>query len=90
MAKDLDDAIFHAKKIAAQEDMCDECRIDHGQIVQWFNELRLAREIVGRIVHWSRTYGHELRPENTSSADTYGDGIRAAKHQVSRLLKRPS
>lgn len=35
---------------------------------------------------WSQAYGAELCPESTSSADTYGEGVRACKAAVSRLL----
>lgn len=40
-------------------------------------------EGVGRLVQWTRTYGAALCPPGP---DTYGEGVRAAKDQVRRIL----
>jgi hypothetical protein len=38
------------------------------------------------IKKWAQTYGAELCPEHTGSADTYGEGVRACKAAVMDLL----
>lgn len=42
-----------------------------------------ARRVVGLLVDWSNEYGAALIPR---SADTYGEGVRACKEQVKRIL----
>lgn len=43
-------------------------------------------ETLNRIREWTHVFGRSLCPETTNSADTYGDGMRAAKAQVRMLL----
>lgn len=54
-------------------------------------ELRVAlerlRAKIAAIREWSHVYGAQLRPESTNSADTYGEGVRACKQAVLKLVE---
>ena len=44
-----------------------------------------ALGVLSLLEEWTHTYGAALRPRN---ADTYGEGMRDAKSQVSQILRR--
>ena len=40
----LDEAIKHAREVAEQRtDLCDECRMEHAQLAEWLEELKIRR-----------------------------------------------
>lgn len=41
----LDEAIEHASEASHREDLCEECRAEHAQLVKWLVELRARRQI---------------------------------------------
>ncbi len=45
-----------------------------------------AEDALGRLREWTDRYGAELCP-GPGRADTYGEGVRASKDQVRRLLR---
>ena len=52
-----------------------------------FTEYVSTRTTLGAVRQWTREYGASLSPAS-GSADTYGDGMRAAKDQVCAMLTR--
>lgn len=48
-------------------------------------DMEAARAALARIEAWSKLYGSTLCP-GPGSADTFGDGMRAAKRQIASLL----
>lgn len=53
------------------------------------SEAEQLQERLARINEWADTYGAALSP-SAGSADTFGDGIRAAKKQIKALLSDPN
>lgn len=51
-------------------------------------EVSRSRDILEGLREWSNTYGAALNPAGRS--DTFGEGMRAAKHQVSARLSLDS
>jgi hypothetical protein len=47
------------------------------------DKLEEARAVLGALGQWTHEFGAALRP---TGADTYGEGVRAAKAQVARIL----
>lgn len=45
--------------------------------------LRETEDILGRLVEWTHEYGKSLCP---TGVDTYGEGVRACKRQVSNII----
>lgn len=40
----LDDAIKHAQEVANSSGVCDECKKEHQQLVEWLKELKVYKE----------------------------------------------
>jgi hypothetical protein len=54
--------------------------------VEWATKVKLVTELeakIGQLIAWTHTHGTALCPPKV---DTYGDGMRDAKQQVSRIL----
>lgn len=45
----------------------------------------LEAELVAKLQSWAHTYGKELCP-GFGDADSFGDGMRAAKQQIQHIL----
>jgi hypothetical protein len=59
-----------------------ELEIERGNLCA---KLRAAEAVLGTVDTWTHVYGAALKP---TGADTFGEGVRACKEQVSRLLSR--
>ncbi len=40
----LDEAITHCIEITRRDDVCEECKAEHGQLAAWLTELKVLRE----------------------------------------------
>jgi len=74
------------------EEICPECKRlftanneSDDQILH--EDLERANKKLVKIGWWTNQFGSSLCPESTCSADTYGDGVRAAKKEVRKILE---
>jgi len=51
------------------------------------DRLREVDIVLGRIVEWTTEFGEELIP-HAPYTDSYGDGVRACKERIQRIIRQ--
>lgn len=80
--------LYNFARVAANRRPGDVPHDTHPDLIPLWTELRIRLRAHESLVTWTHQYGEALKPTG-GSRDTYGDGMRAAKDQVSALLRKP-